>query len=388
MNITIIGIGYVGLANGVLLAQNHRVTLVDIVKEKINQINSKISPIKDTYISSYLKSVILNIKATQNPKEAYEKADLIIIATPTNYDPNTNFFDTNSIEESLNQIFQYNKNVPIIIKSTVPVGYTKSLQKKYNYQNIIFSPEFLREGQALYDSLYPSRIIIANKKSIGKKIAKIFLKACLKDNVEILYTDPTEAEAIKLFSNTYLAMRVTFFNELDSFAIKNNLKTDEIIKGVCLDPRIGNHYNNPSFGYGGYCLPKDTKQLLANYKNIPNNIIKAIVDSNETRKDFIAKEILDTKSRVIGVYRLIMKHNSDNYRESAIFGVINALSKKNKKIIIYEPNLNEKNLSNFEVIKSFKKFVKNSDLIIANRLEPKLKKFRNKVFTRDITNEN
>jgi len=388
MNITIIGIGYVGLANGVLLAQNHRVTLVDIVKEKINQINSKISPIKDTYISSYLKSVILNIKATQNPKEAYEKADLIIIATPTNYDPNTNFFDTNSIEESLNQIFKYNKNVPIIIKSTVPVGYTKSLQKKYNYQNIIFSPEFLREGQALYDSLYPSRIIIANKKSIGKKIAKIFLKACLKDNVEILYTDPTEAEAIKLFSNTYLAMRVTFFNELDSFAIKNNLKTDEIIKGVCLDPRIGNHYNNPSFGYGGYCLPKDTKQLLANYKNIPNNIIKAIVDSNETRKDFIAKEILDTKSRVIGVYRLIMKHNSDNYRESAIFGVINALSKKNKKIIIYEPNLNEKNLSNFEVIKSFKKFVKNSDLIIANRLEPKLKKFRNKVFTRDITNEN
>lgn len=388
MNITIIGIGYVGLANGVLLAQNHRVTLVDIVKEKINQINSKISPIKDTYISSYLKSVILNIKATQNPKEAYEKADLIIIATPTNYDPNTNFFDTNSIEESLNQIFKYNKNVPIIIKSTVPVGYTKSLQKKYNYQNIIFSPEFLREGQALYDSLYPSRIIIANKKSIGKKIAKIFLKACLKDNVEILYTDPTEAEAIKLFSNTYLAMRVTFFNELDSFAIKNNLKTDEIIKGVCLDPRIGNHYNNPSFGYGGYCLPKDTKQLLANYKNIPNNIIKAIVDSNQTRKDFIAKEILDTKSRVIGVYRLIMKHNSDNYRESAIFGVINALSKKNKKIIIYEPNLNEKNLSNFEVIKSFKKFVKNSDLIIANRLEPKLKKFRNKVFTRDITNEN
>ena len=388
MNITIIGIGYVGLANGVLLAQNHRVTLVDIVKEKINQINSKISPIKDTYISSYLKSVILNIKATQNPKEAYEKADLIIIATPTNYDPNTNFFDTNSIEESLNQIFKYNKNVPIIIKSTVPVGYTKSLQKKYNYQNIIFSPEFLREGQALYDSLYPSRIIIANKKSIGKKIAKIFLKACLKDNVEILYTDSTEAEAIKLFSNTYLAMRVTFFNELDSFAIKNNLKTDEIIKGVCLDPRIGNHYNNPSFGYGGYCLPKDTKQLLANYKNIPNNIIKAIVDSNETRKDFIAKEILDTKSRVIGVYRLIMKHNSDNYRESAIFGVINALSKKNKKIIIYEPNLNEKNLSNFEVIKSFKKFVKNSDLIIANRLEPKLKKFRNKVFTRDITNEN
>ena len=388
MNITIIGIGYVGLANGVLLAQNHRVTLVDIVKEKINQINSKISPIKDTYISSYLKSVILNIKATQNPKEAYEKADLIIIATPTNYDPNTNFFDTNSIEESLNQIFKYNKNVPIIIKSTVPVGYTKSLQKKYNYQNIIFSPEFLREGQALYDSLYPSRIIIANKKSIGKKIAKIFLKACLKDNVEILYTDPTEAEAIKLFSNTYLAMRVTFFNELDSFAIKNNLKTDEIIKGVCLDPRIGNHYNNPSFGYGGYCLPKDTKQLLANYKNIPNNIIKAIVDSNETRKDFIAKEILDTKSRVIGVYRLIMKHNSDNYRESAIFGVINALSKKNKKIIIYEPNLNEKNLINFEVIKSFKKFVKNSDLIIANRLEPKLKKFRNKVFTRDITNEN
>jgi len=388
MNITIIGIGYVGLANGVLLAQNHRVTLVDIVKEKINQINSKISPIKDTYISSYLKSVILNIKATQNPKEAYEKADLIIIATPTNYDPNTNFFDTNSIEESLNQIFKYNKNVPIIIKSTVPVGYTKSLQKKYNYQNIIFSPEFLREGQALYDSLYPSRIIIANKKSIGKKIAKIFLKACLKDNVEILYTDPTEAEAIKLFSNTYLAMRVTFFNELDSFAIKNNLKTDEIIKGVCLDPRIGNHYNNPSFGYGGYCLPKDTKQLLANYKNIPNNIIKAIVDSNETRKDFIAKEILDTKSRVIGVYRLIMKHNSDNYRESAIFGVINALSKKNKKIIIYEPNLKEKNLSNFEVIKSFKKFVKNSDLIIANRLEPKLKKFRNKVFTRDITNEN
>lgn len=388
MNITIIGIGYVGLANGVLLAQNHRVTLVDIVKEKINQINSKISPIKDTYISSYLKSVILNIKATQNPKEAYEKADLIIIATPTNYDPNTNFFDTNSIQESLNQIFKYNKNAPIIIKSTVPVGYTKSLQKKYNYQNIIFSPEFLREGQALYDSLYPSRIIIANKKSIGKKIAKIFLKACLKDNVEILYTDPTEAEAIKLFSNTYLAMRVTFFNELDSFAIKNNLKTDEIIKGVCLDPRIGNHYNNPSFGYGGYCLPKDTKQLLANYKNIPNNIIKAIVDSNETRKDFIAKEILDTKSRVIGVYRLIMKHNSDNYRESAIFGVINALSKKNKKIIIYEPNLNEKNLNTFEVIKSFKKFVKNSDLIIANRLEPKLKKFRNKVFTRDITNEN
>ena len=387
MKITVVGIGYVGLANAILLAQNHSVTLIDIVSDKVDLINERKSPIQDPYITQYLESVKLDLHATMDQDIAYKDAELVIVATPTDYDPATNFFNTKSIEESIDKIFKINKKALILIKSTVPVGYTESLRQKFKIQHIIFSPEFLREGQALYDCLYPARIIISNKEDEGKRLAKLFMEGAIKKDIPILYTDSTEAEAIKLFSNTYLAMRVTFFNELDTFAVKHELSTKQIIDGISLDPRIGDHYNNPSFGYGGYCLPKDTKQLLANYKDIPNNIMQAIVDSNETRKEFLVEEIINTKAKVVGIYRLIMKSNSDNYRESAILGIIERLKEKNVEILIYEPQINQDRLEGLVIVKELKEFMSKSEIIIANRYHPELEKVKDKVYSRDISNK-
>ena len=382
-----VGIGYVGLANAILLAQNHSVTLIDIISDKVDLINQRKSPIEDTYIIEYLESVKLDLHATIDQNSAYKDAELVIIATPTDYDPATNFFNTKSIEESIDKILKINNKVPILIKSTVPVGYTESLRLKFNIPHIIFSPEFLREGQALYDCLYPSRIIISNKENDGKRVAELFVQGAIKKDIQILYTDPTEAEAIKLFSNMYLAMRVTFFNELDTFSSKHELSTKQIIDGVSLDPRIGDYYNNPSFGYGGYCLPKDTKQLLANYKDIPNNIMQAIVDSNETRKEFLVEEIINTKAKVIGIYRLIMKSNSDNYRESAILGIIERLKEKKVNILIYEPQISQEQLEGLTIVNDLNKFMKKSEIIIANRYHPELEKAKDKVYSRDINNK-
>ena len=387
MKITVVGIGYVGLANAILLAQNHSVTLIDIVSDKVDLINERKSPIQDPYITQYLESVKLDLYATMDQDIAYTDAELVIVATPTDYDPATNFFNTKSIEESIDKILKTNKKALILIKSTVPVGYTESLRQKFQIQHIIFSPEFLREGQALYDCLYPARIIISNKEDEGKRLAKLFMEGAIKKDIPILYTDSTEAEAIKLFSNTYLAMRVTFFNELDTFAVKHELSTKQIIDGISLDPRIGDYYNNPSFGYGGYCLPKDTKQLLANYKDIPNNIMQAIVDSNETRKEFLVEEIINTKAKVVGIYRLIMKSNSDNYRESAILGIIERLKEKNVEILIYEPQINQDRLEGLVIVKELKEFMSKSEIIIANRYHPELEKVKDKVYSRDISNK-
>ena len=387
MKITVVGIGYVGLANAILLAQNHSVTLIDIISEKVNLINERKSPIQDSYITEYLESVKLDLHATMDQEIAYKDAELVIVATPTDYDPATNFFNTKSIEDAIDKVLKVNKKVIILIKSTVPVGYTESLRQKFHTPHIIFSPEFLREGQALYDCLYPSRIIISDKKDDGKRLAELFSQGAIKKDIPILYTDSTEAEAIKLFSNTYLAMRVTFFNELDTFAVKHELSTKQIIDGISLDPRIGDHYNNPSFGYGGYCLPKDTKQLLANYKDIPNNIMQAIVDSNETRKEFLVEEIINTKAKVIGIYRLIMKSNSDNYRESAILGIIERLKEKNIEILIYEPQINQDRLEGLVIVKELKEFMSKSEIIIANRYHPELEKVKDKVYSRDISNK-
>jgi len=387
LKITVVGIGYVGLANAILLAQNHSVTLIDIVSDKVDLINERKSPIQDPYITQYLESVKLDLYATMDQDIAYTDAELVIVATPTDYDPATNFFNTKSIEESIDKILKTNKKALILIKSTVPVGYTESLRQKFQIQHIIFSPEFLREGQALYDCLYPARIIISNKEDEGKRLAKLFMEGAIKKDIPILYTDSTEAEAIKLFSNTYLAMRVTFFNELDTFAVKHELSTKQIIDGISLDPRIGDYYNNPSFGYGGYCLPKDTKQLLANYKDIPNNIMQAIVDSNETRKEFLVEEIINTKAKVVGIYRLIMKSNSDNYRESAILGIIERLKEKNVEILIYEPQINQDRLEGLVIVKELKEFMSKSEIIIANRYHPELEKVKDKVYSRDISNK-
>ena len=387
MKITVVGIGYVGLANAILLAQNHSVTLIDIISDKVDLINKRKSPIQDTYITEYLEAVKLDLHATTDQNIAYKDAELIIMATPTDYDPATNFFNTKSIEDSIDKILKINNTATILIKSTVPVGYTESLKLKFNIPHIIFSPEFLREGQALYDCLYPSRIIMSNKLKDGKKLVELFVQGAIKKDIPILYTDSNEAEAIKLFSNTYLAMRVTFFNELDTFALKHELNTKQIIDGVSLDPRIGDYYNNPSFGYGGYCLPKDTKQLLANYKDVPNNIMQAIVDSNETRKDFLVEELINTKAKIIGIYRLIMKSNSDNYRESAILGIIERLKEKNVDIIIYEPQISQDKLEGLPIIKDLNDFISKSEIIIANRYHPELEKAKEKIYTRDISNK-
>lgn len=384
MKITVAGTGYVGLSIATLLAQHNEVIAIDIIKEKVDMINHHISPIKDVEIEDFLKNKDLNLKATTNSEDAYKDAEYIIVAAPTNYDDETNSFDTSAVENVISEAFKYNSTATVVIKSTIPVGYTKEVNKKFNTDRIIFSPEFLREGKALYDNLHPSRIVVGEQSERAKVFANLLKDAAFKEDIPILFTNATEAEAIKLFANTYLALRVAYFNELDTYCELKNLDTKQIIEGIGLDPRIGSHYNNPSFGYGGYCLPKDTKQLKANYRDIPENLISAIVSSNKTRKNHISDMILKKKPDVVGIYRLTMKSGSDNFRASAIQDVMKNIRAEGVDVIIYEPTLKVDTFMKYKVINDFKEFKKKSDVIVVNRLDDQLSDVKDKIYTRDL----
>ena len=384
MKVTVVGLGYVGLSNATLLAQNNTVLGFDLSEARVDMVNARKSPIDDPELEIFFTSKMLNLTATTDPKLAYRDAEFVIVATPTNYDPKVNYFDTTSIETVVSAVTKVNPTATIVIKSTVPVGFIKKLRTQYDNQNICFSPEFLREGRALYDNLYPSRIIVGAHFKQARRFADLLLEGAIKTNVEVLFTDSDEAEAIKLFANTYLAMRVAFFNELDSYAMTEGLNTKQIIKGISLAPRIGAYYNNPSFGYGGYCLPKDTKQLLANYSDVPQKLIRAVVDSNNTRKDFLADQIISKAPKVVGVYRLVMKAESDNYRQSSTLGIMKRIKDKGIRVIVYEPGLNEIEFFKSQVVKDLRMFKREAEIIIANRLTDDIKDVANKVFTRDL----